>query len=243
MNSMTPKYKRVLLKLSGEALMGDRDFGLDPVMMERVAQEIKQVSEMGVQLALVIGGGNIFRGVKGASVGMDRTTADHMGMLATVINCLGMKDALEKAGLGCRVHTGIEMNAVAEPFIRGRAINQLKKGCVVLFGAGTGNPYFTTDSGAALRAAETSCDALLKATKVDGIYDSDPEKNPTAQRFERITYQEVLSQDLEVMDQTAIALTRQSNIPIVVFSLLKEGEMAKVICGQGRYTLVTGEEA
>ena len=233
------KYKRILLKVSGEALMGSQGFGLDPETMQRVAREIKQVHDLGVQIALVIGGGNIFRGIKGAAGGMERTTADHMGMLATVINCLGMRDALEKIGLKCRVHTGIEMNSVAEPFIRGRAINQLSKGYIVLFGAGTGNPYFSTDTGAALRAAEIGCEAIFKATKVDGVYDSDPMINPDAKRFDHISYHEVLTRELGVMDQTAIALTRQSNIPIIVFSLLEEGAMAQVVQGQGLFTVVS----
>ncbi len=232
------KYKRVLLKLSGEALMGDLDYGVDPAMLGRVAAEIKSVVDMGVEVGLVIGGGNIFRGVSGASQGMDRTNADHMGMLATVINALAMKDALLRIGVDCRVQSAIPMMSVCEPFIRGRAIRHMEKGRVVLFAAGTGNPFFTTDSAAALRAAEVGCDALLKGTKVDGIYDSDPFKNPNAKRFERISYRKVLTDDLKVMDAAAISLTRESNIPILVFSLLDEGAMADVVQGKGRYTLV-----
>lgn len=232
------KYKRVMLKLSGEALMGELDYGVDPAMLGRVAAEIKAVVDMGVEVGLVIGGGNIFRGVSGASQGMDRTNADHMGMLATVINALAMKDALLRIGVDCRVQSAIPMMSVCEPFIRGRAIRHMEKGRVVLFAAGTGNPFFTTDSAAALRAAEVGCDALLKGTKVDGIYDSDPVKNPDAKRFETISYRRVLTDDLKVMDAAAISLTRESNIPILVFSLLDEGAMADVVQGKGRYTLV-----
>ena len=232
------KYKRVLLKLSGEALMGDLDYGVDPSMLRRVAKEIKSVVDMGVEVGLVIGGGNIFRGVSGASQGMDRTNADHMGMLATVINALAMKDALMRVGVDCRVQSAIPMMSVCEPFIRGRAIRHMEKGRVVLFAAGTGNPFFTTDSAAALRAAEIGCDALLKGTKVDGIYDSVPVKNPGAKRYDTITYRQVLAADLKVMDTSAIALTRDSNIPILVFSLLTAGSMADVVQGRGRYTLV-----
>ncbi len=232
------KYKRVLLKLSGEALMGELDYGVDPSMLNRVAKEIQSVVDMGVEVGLVIGGGNIFRGVSGASQGMDRTNADHMGMLATVINALAMKDALLRIGVDCRVQSAIPMMSVCEPFIRGRAIRHMEKGRVVLFAAGTGNPYFTTDSAAALRAAEVGCDALLKGTKVDGIYDSDPVKNPSAKRYDTITYRQVLADDLKVMDTSAIALTRDSNIPILVFSLLAPGAMADVVQGKGRFTLV-----
>lgn len=232
-------YPRVLLKLSGEALMGDQDYGIDPTMLARVAKEVRSVCDMGAQVGLVIGGGNIFRGVSGASQGMDRTTADHMGMLATVINGLAMKDALETAGVECRVQSAIPMTSVCEPFIRLKAVRHMEKGRVLIFAGGTGNPFFTTDSAAALRASELGCNALLKGTKVDGIYDADPMKNPDAKRYEQITYRQVLADDLQVMDQAAISLTKNADIPILVFSLLNEGAMADVVQGKGRFTKVT----
>jgi len=232
-------YKRVLLKLSGEALMGDREYGLDPVTVERVAAEIKDVIAEGVQVCVVIGGGNIFRGVSGAAKGMDRATADYMGMLATVINALAMQNALEKINVKTRVQSAIPMSSVCEPYIRRRAIRHMEKGRVVIFAAGTGNPFFTTDSAAALRASEVQCDALLKATKVDGVYDSDPMKNKNAKRYDRLTYMDVLAQDLQVMDTSAISLARQSNIPILVFSIFHHGAFAQVVLGKGLFTVIS----
>ncbi|MDX9689532.1 MAG: UMP kinase [Proteobacteria bacterium] len=235
-------YKRVLLKLSGEALMGDRDYGLDPETVARVAQEIKDVVEEGVEVCAVIGGGNIFRGVSGAAKGMDRATADYMGMLATVINALAMQNALETIGVKTRVQSAIPMSSVSEPYIRRRAIRHMEKGRVVIFAAGTGNPFFTTDSAAALRASEMQCDALLKATKVDGVYSADPVKHPEATRYDRLTYMDVLAQDLQVMDTSAISLARQSNIPILVFSIVAHGAFADVVMGKGLYTIITDKK-
>jgi len=232
-------YKRVLLKISGEALMGDRDYGLDPETVNRVASEIKDVVDAGVEVCVVIGGGNIFRGVSGAAKGMDRATGDYMGMLATVINALAMQNALEKAGVNTRVQSAIPMSAISEPYIRRRAMRHMEKGRVVIFAAGTGNPFFTTDSAAALRASEMQCDALLKATKVDGVYSADPKKDPTATRYDRLTYMDVLAQDLQVMDTSAISLARQSHIPILVFSIFKHGAFSDVVKGKGQFTIVT----
>lgn len=236
------KYKRVLLKLSGEALMGDGDYGLDPTTVNRVAQEIKSVVEMGVQVCAVIGGGNIFRGVSGAAQGMDRAQADYMGMLATVINALAMQNALEKAGVQVRVLSAIPMSAVCEPYIRRKASRHMEKGRVVIFAAGTGNPFFTTDSAAALRASEMQCDALLKATKVDGVYSADPAKVKDAKRYDRLSYLDVLSQDLQVMDTSAISLARQSKIPILVFSIFNTGGFAQVLKGEGKFTIITDKD-
>lgn len=232
-------YKRVLVKLSGEALMGDREYGLDPVVVDRVASEIKEVASKGVQVCIVIGGGNIFRGVSGAASGMDRATADYMGMLATTINALAMQNALEKQGMATRVLSAIPMSSVCEPYIRRKAIRHMEKGRVVVFAAGTGNPFFTTDTAAALRASEMGCDALLKATKVDGVYSADPKKDPSAKRFEKLTYLDVLSKDLGVMDASAITLARQSRIPIIVFSIFEHGGLEQVVQGRGRFTIVT----
>jgi uridylate kinase len=243
MPTTSPAYKRVLLKLSGEALMGEGDYGLDPETVDRVAGEIKGVIEKGVQVSAVIGGGNIFRGVSGAASGMDRATADYMGMLATVINALAMQNALEKVGVQTRVQSAIPMASVCEPYIRRRAMRHMEKGRVVIFAAGTGNPFFTTDSAAALRASEMQCDALLKATKVDGVYSADPKKDPTAKRFDRLTYLDVLSKDLEVMDTSAISLARQSKIPILVFSIFEHGAFANVVHGKGRFTIITDDKA
>ncbi|MBU0723703.1 MAG: UMP kinase [Alphaproteobacteria bacterium] len=234
-----PLYKRVLLKISGEALMGQREYGLDPVMLVRVAEEISAVCRMGVEVSVVIGGGNIFRGVSGATAGMERATADYMGMLATVINCLAMQNALERCGITTRVQSALHIHAVCEPYIRRRAIRHMEKGRVVIFAAGTGNPFFTTDTAAALRATEMGCDALLKATQVDGVYDSDPKTNSAAQRFETLTYLEVLSKDLKVMDASAISLSRENGIPILVFSIHNHGAFRDVLCGRGRYTKIT----
>ena len=234
-----PKYKRVLLKLSGEALMGARDYGLDPVTVDRIAAEIRDVARSGVQLSIVIGGGNIFRGVSGAASGMDRATADYMGMLATVINALAMQNALERLGVHTRVMSAIPMASVCEPYIRRRAIRHMEKGRVVIFTAGTGNPFFTTDSAAALRASEMQVDALLKGTKVDGVYSSDPTRNRKAKRYDRMKYLEVLARDLKVMDSSAISLARQSGIPIIVFSIFTHGAFADVLRGKGKFTIIT----
>ncbi|MDW3207630.1 MAG: UMP kinase [Alphaproteobacteria bacterium] len=231
-------YKRVLLKLSGEALMGDRDFGLDPEVVSRIADEIKGVRELGCEICLVIGGGNIFRGVSVAAKGMERTTADYMGMLATVMNALAMQSALEAKGVPTRVQSAIPMATVCEPYIRRRATRHMEKGRIVIFAAGTGNPFFTTDTAAALRASEMDCDAMLKATKVDGVYTADPMKDPDAQRYETLTYQQVLTDNLKVMDASAITLSRDRGIPILVFSLYEPGMFAQVVRGQGRFTKV-----
>jgi uridylate kinase len=236
--SATTRYKRVLLKLSGEALMGARDYGLEPEILNRVAGEIKTVVEMGVEVCVVIGGGNIFRGVSGAAQGMDRSTADYMGMLATVINALAMQNALEQAKVPTRVLSAIPMSSVCEPYIRRKAQRHMEKGRVVIFAAGTGNPFFTTDSAAALRASEMQCDALLKATKVDGVYSADPAKDKNATRYDRLSYLDVLSQDLQVMDTSAISLARQSKIPILVFSIFETGGFAQVMQGKGKFTIV-----
>jgi uridylate kinase len=232
------KYRRVLLKVSGEALMGEREYGLDPAMIERIAGEIQAVHDLGVELCLVIGGGNIYRGLAGAAVGMERASADYMGMLATVINSLAMQNELERRGVTTRVQSAISMQAVCEPYIRRRAIRHLEKGRVVIFGAGTGNPFFTTDTAAALRASEMGCDALLKATKVDGVYDADPQRVPGAQRFDRLDYREVLARDLQVMDASAISLARENRIPILVFSIFQSGGFARVVQGTGRFTII-----
>jgi uridylate kinase len=237
--TVTPVYRRVLLKLSGEALMGDRDYGLDPVTVERIASEVKSVCELGVEICLVIGGGNIFRGMSGAATGMERATADYMGMLATVMNALAMQNALERAGAATRVLSAIPMQTICEPYIRRRAVRHMEKGRIVIFAAGTGNPFFTTDTAAALRASEMGCDALFKATKVDGVYTADPFKDATATRFETLTYLDVLSKDLKVMDAAAISLARENDIPIVVFSILDSGAFANVIQRKGKYTIIT----
>jgi len=237
-----PKYERVLLKISGEALMGSRDYGLDPEAVKRIAQDVQAVHRMGVQVCLVIGGGNIFRGLSGAAAGMERATADYMGMLATVINSLAMQSALEALDVTTRVLSAIPMSTVAEPYIRRRAVRHMEKGRVVIFGAGTGNPFFTTDTAAALRASEMGCDLLLKGTKVDGVYDADPVRVKEAKRFERLTYLEVLTRDLGVMDHAAISLARENHIPILVFSIYESGAFAQVLCGNGRFTIVCGED-
>jgi uridylate kinase len=226
-----PFYRRILLKLSGEALMGDQAYGIDPAVATRIAQDILDIQALGVQTAIVIGGGNIFRGLAASARGMDRSTADYMGMLATVINALALQDALEHAGVPTRVLTAIEMRAVAEPFIRRRAIRHLEKGRVVIFAAGTGNPYFTTDTAAALRAMEIKAEVILKATKVDGIYTDDPVTHPDAVRFERISYLQVLQQRLQVMDATAISLCMDNKLPIVVFNLKVPGNIRRVVLG------------
>ncbi|HKS88663.1 MAG TPA: UMP kinase [Stellaceae bacterium] len=232
------KYRRVLLKVSGEALMGERDYGLDPAMIGRIAGEIAAVHALDVELCLVIGGGNIFRGLSGAADGMERASADYMGMLATVINSLAMQNELERRGISTRVQSAISMQAVCEPYIRRRAVRHLEKGRVVIFAAGTGNPFFTTDTAAALRASEMGCDVLLKATKVDGVYDADPHRVAGAKRFERLGYHEVLTRDLQVMDASAISLARENRIPIVVFSIFEDGGFAQVVQGNGRFTII-----
>jgi uridylate kinase len=232
-------YKRILLKLSGEALMGDQTYGIEPAVATQIAQEVAEIQAMGVETAVVIGGGNIFRGVAASARGMDRATADYMGMLATVINALALQDALEQQGVDTRVVTAIEMRAVAEPFIRRRAIRHLEKGRVVVLGAGTGNPFFSTDTAAALRAMELKAEIILKATKVDGIYDADPMIEPTATRFDRISYLQVLEQGLKVMDATAISLCMDNRLPIVVFNLRTPGNIKRAIIGEAVGSLVT----
>lgn len=234
-------YSRVLLKLSGESLAGDQGYGIDPHTLGTIAREIKEVVDSGVQLALVIGGGNIFRGLAASSKGMDRSSADYMGMLATVINSLAMQDALEKLGVSTRVQSAIAMQEVAEPYIRRRAMRHLEKGRVVIFGAGTGNPYFTTDTAASLRAMEINAQVILKGTKVDGIYTADPKKDADAVKISQLTYIEVLKKGLQVMDATAISLCMDNNLPIIVFDLTTEGNIKKVICGEEIGTIVQGE--
>lgn len=233
------KYRRVLLKISGEALMGEQEYGLDIKTVERIADEVKTVVELGVQVCLVIGAGNIFRGVAGAAAGMERGTADYMGMLATVINALAVQGALERAGVNTRVQSAIPMHTVCESYIRRRASRHMEKGRVVIFAAGTGNPFFTTDTAAALRAVEMSCDALLKGTQVDGVYSADPLKNPDAERYERLNYLDVLSRDLRVMDASAISLARENGIPILVFSIHNPGAFRDVVTGNGKFTIIT----
>jgi uridylate kinase len=231
-------YKRVLLKLSGEALMGRREYGLDTVTVSAIAADIKDVVEMGVEVSVVIGGGNIFRGVSGAAAGMDRAQADYMGMLATVMNALGVQSALEKQGVPTRVQSAIPMSSVCEPYIRRRAERHMEKGRVVIFAAGTGNPFFTTDTAAALRAAEMKCDALLKGTQVDGVYSADPRKVEGAKRYEQLTYLDVLANDLGVMDAAAISLARENHLPIIVFNIHAPGAFAQVMRGEGAFTKI-----
>ncbi|MBC2668588.1 UMP kinase [Novosphingobium piscinae] len=233
-----PRYKRVLLKLSGEVLMGNQPFGIDPEFVAELAKEVKAARDTGLEICLVIGGGNIFRGMAGAARGMDRAQADYMGMLATVMNALAMQNALEQLGVHTRVQSAVQMDQVCEPVIRRRAERHLEKGRVVIFAAGVGAPYFTTDSGAALRAAEMQCDALLKGTSVDGIYDSDPKHNPAAKRWDVIDYDTVLAENLKVMDASAVALCRDNDIPIVVFSIREKGNLARVLAGEGIQTIV-----
>ena len=232
-------YKRILLKVSGEVLMGDQGFGIDMNTVKAVAAEVAAVARLGVELCLVIGGGNIFRGLSKAAGDMERSSADYMGMLATVMNALAMQNALEKQGIDTRVQSAIQMNAVCEPFVRRRAIRHLEKGRVVIFAAGTGAPYFTTDTAAALRAAEMNCDALFKGTSVDGVYTADPKKDKTAERYQNLNYLEVLSKDLKVMDASAVSLMRENAIPIVVFSIRTPGALNEVIHGNGTYTVIT----
>ena len=236
-----PKFKRILLKLSGEVLMGGQQFGIDPETVAALAREVKAAKDTGLQICLVIGGGNIFRGMAGAAKGMDRAQADYMGMLATVMNALAMQNALEQLGVPTRVQSAIEMDKVCEPVIRRRAERHLEKGRVVIFAAGVGEPYFTTDSGAALRAAEMKCDALLKGTSVDGVYDSDPKTNSAAKRYDVVDYDTVLAKNLKVMDASAVALCRDNAIPIIVFSIREPGNLARVLAGQGVQTTVQKE--
>jgi uridylate kinase len=233
-----PKYARVLLKVSGEALMGQGAYGIDIETVDRIAADVKEAAGAGTQICMVIGGGNIFRGLAGAAKGIDRATADYMGMLATVMNALAMQAALERTGVPSRVQSAIPMSSVCEPYIRRRAIRHMEKGRVVIFAAGTGNPFFTTDTAAALRAAEMACDAMLKATQVDGVYSADPKKYPDAVRYESLSYHEVLAKDLAVMDASAISLSRENGIPILVFSLHDRGALAKVLKGGGWATII-----
>ena len=239
-DSLRPVYRRVVLKLSGEALAGAVGYGIDPPVLERIAAELRDVIELGVEVAIVIGGGNIFRGIAASAGGMDRATADYMGMLATIINALALQDALEKVGLQTRVLSAIEMRAVAEPYIRRRAIRHLEKGRVVIFAAGTGNPFFTTDTAGALRAIEIGADAIIKATKVDGIYSADPKADASAERLPRATYIEVLSRRLQVMDTTAISLCMENALPIIVFDLTRSGNIRRIVLGEPVGSIVSG---
>lgn len=234
------KFRRVMLKISGEALMGDQGFGLHPPTVQRIAREVKSVHELGVEICMVIGGGNIFRGLQGSAQGMERTTADYMGMLATVMNALAMQSALELMGVYTRVISAIPMDQVCEPYIRRRAVRHLEKKRVCIFAAGTGNPYFTTDTAAALRASEMACEAIFMGKQVDGIYDKDPKTNPDAKRYDRVSYDEVLRQNLKVMDASAIALARDNKMPLVVFSLDMPGGFRGILAGEGTYTTVHG---
>lgn len=236
-----PLYKRILLKLSGEALMGGRDYGLDNATVKAIAEDIKGAVALGVEVCVVVGGGNIFRGVSGASSGMDRAQADNMGMLATVMNALAMQNALEKVGVPTRVQSAIPMSSVCEPFIRRRAQRHMEKGRVVIFAAGSGNPFFTTDTAAALRAAEMGCDALFKGTQVDGVYSADPRKNPQAERYVTLTYLDMLARDLAVMDAAAISLARENKLPIIVFNIHEPGAFTAVTQGEGRFTTVVDQ--
>lgn len=239
--NVTPaiKYKRIMLKMSGEVLMGKKDYGLDSETVQRVARDIKQVVDLGVEVCVVVGAGNIFRGVSGAAEGMDRTTADYMGMLGIVINALALQNALENMGVYTRVQSAIRMDAICEPYIRRKAMRHMAKGRVVIFAAGTGNPYFTTDTAATLRASEMDCDAIFKGTKVDGVYSADPQLDPSAQYYDRISYTDVLTRNLRVMDATAISLARENNIPIIVFNVREDGNFANVVQSRGKYSLVT----
>ena len=235
------KYKRVLLKLSGEALMGDAGYGIDPKVLSYIARQVKEIYDDGVELAITVGGGNIFRGIAGASEGMDRAQADYIGMMATVMNALALQETFEREGIVTRVQSAIEMRAVAEPYIRRRAIRHLEKGRVVIFAAGTGNPFFTTDTTAALRACEIGAEAVMKATKVDGIYDSDPVKNPDAKKFDTISYLEVIDRKLNVMDTTATSLCMDNEMPIIVFNLNRDGNIARALRGEAVGTVVTAD--
>lgn len=237
-DSDKPGYNRILVKISGEALMGDQGYGLHPPTVQKIAEEVKKVHDLGVEICLVIGGGNIFRGLSGSAQGMERSSADYMGMLATIMNALGMQSALEALDIHTRVISAIPMDQICEPYIRRRAVRHLEKKRICIFAAGTGNPYFTTDTAATLRAMEMDCGAIYKGTQVDGIYDSDPRKNPDAVRYDRVSYDEVLAKNLKVMDASAIALARDNNLPIIVFSLSHEGGFASVLRGKGKFTIV-----
>jgi len=241
MPDSSPRYKRVLLKLSGEALAGQQGYGIDPDIIRGIAGEIRDVVDLGIQLSIVIGGGNIFRGVAASSMGMDRASADYMGMLATVMNSLALQDALEKQGVITRVQSAIEMQEIAEPYIRRRAVRHLEKGRVVIFGAGTGNPFFTTDTAASLRAIEIGAEVILKATKVDGVYTADPMKDKDAVKYSSLTYLDVLKMGLQVMDSTATSLCMDNNLPIIVFDLTRTGNIKRVVCGETIGTIVKGE--
>ena len=240
---MKPAYRRILIKLSGEALLGEQPYGIDPEACYKIASSIKELCEIGVQVGVVIGGGNIFRGIQASANGIDRVQGDYMGMLATVINSMALQSGLEKIGVMTRLLTAIEMKEVAEPFIKRRAVRHLEKGRVVIFGAGTGNPYFTTDTAAALRATEIECNVILKGTRVDGIYDSDPEKNPKAKKYDTITYTEALQKKLSVMDLTAFTLCQENHLPIIVFDVNKKGNLKKVLDGKKIGTIVTDKKA
>lgn len=243
MTDQGPVHKRVLLKLSGEALLGDQQYGVDPVILSRIARELRDISALGVEVAVVIGGGNIFRGAGLAEAGMDRVTADHIGMLGTVINALAMQDSLEKLGVFCRVMSALKINEVCEDYIRRRAVRHLEKGRVVIFAAGTGNPFFTTDSAASLRAIEVGADIMIKGTKVNGVFDTDPVNNPAAQRYERVTYDQVFQKNLGVMDATAIVMCRDNHIPLQVFNLNNDGDLIRVIRGEQVGTIVERGES
>ncbi|MDH4266429.1 MAG: UMP kinase [Deltaproteobacteria bacterium] len=238
--SLKPVFRRILLKLSGEALMGDQEYGISPAVVQKIAVEVKELNRLGVQVAIVIGGGNIYRGVAASAEGMDRASADHMGMLATVINSLALQDALERASIFTRVMSAIEMHQIAEPYIRRRAIRHLEKGRVVIFAAGTGNPYFTTDTAAALRAMEVKAQVILKATKVDGVYDTDPLVHKKAKKFKELSYIEILKRRLKIMDATAISLCMDNHLPIVVFNLTRKGNIRRVVFGQKIGTVIRG---
>ena len=233
------KYKRILLKLSGEALMGDKQFGIDNKRLMQYAQDIKEIVDLNVQVGIVIGGGNIFRGVQAEKGGMDRTQGDYMGMLATMINSMALQSSLESIGLYTRLQSAIEMKQIAEPYIKRKAVRHLEKGRIVIFGSGTGNPFFTTDSAASLRAVEIDCDAIFKGTRVDGVYDSDPEKNPSAVKFESISFEQAYEKNLKIMDMTAFTLCKENNIPVVVFDINKSGNLKRVVLGEKVGTLVT----
>ena len=235
---MSLKYKRVLLKISGEALMGKQSFGIDPSTMSRISKEIATVVQMGVEVCIVVGGGNIFRGISAQEVGIERTTGDYMGMLATVMNALAMQNALELIGITTRVQSAFPISSVCETYIRRRAERHLEKGRVIIFAAGTGNPYFTTDTAAALRASEMNCNAMFKATNVDGVYSSDPKKNKDAKRYKELKYMEVLGQDLKVMDAAAVSLARENNVPVIVFSIHEKGAFSNVVSGNGDFTII-----
>jgi uridylate kinase len=237
-DSQPPRYRRILLKLSGEALMGAEEYGIDPLVIRRIAGEVRDVTVRGIQVALVIGGGNIFRGVAPGAAGMDRATADYMGMLATVMNALALQDAMRQAGVASRVQSALNIEQVVEPYIRGKAIRYLEEGKIVIFAAGTGNPFFTTDTAAALRASEMGAEIVLKATKVDGVYTSDPNKDPAAKRYNRVSFDEAILRNLKVMDATALALCRDQRLPVNVFSIFRSGALGRVVAGEDEGTLV-----